>query len=53
MGTKTSKPDKNSVKTPQPPQVIDPSKKPVEKNNQRSRAEKPAEKKKLSPNEEL
>lgn len=56
MGTKTSKTGKTtSIQTPQPPQVMDPSKKPVEKNNQTGKAARPVKplEKKLAPNEEL
>ena len=56
MKTKTPKTDTNkSVKTPQPPQVMDPSRKPVEKNGQTGSGTKPGKptEKKLAPNEEL
>ena len=52
MKNKNSKPG-SSVKTPQPPQVIDPSRKPVEKNDQKKKEIKPSDRKALSPNEEL
>ena len=59
MATKTSKTEKNiSVKTPTPPQQMDPSRRPVEKSKQNKNESKPEgknpnDKKKLSPNEEL
>ena len=52
MKNKRSKPA-SSVKTPQPPQVIDPSRKPVEKNDQKKKELAASEKKTLAPNEEL
>ncbi len=59
MATKTSKPDNiPSVKTPNPPQQMDPSRKPVEKDKQKKNeikpeGKKPDDNKKLAPNEEL
>lgn len=59
MATKTSTTDKkSSVQTPTPPQQMDPSRKPVEKDKQskndtKPEGKKPQERKKLSPNEEL
>lgn len=57
MATKTSNTSKApSVNTPNPPQQMDPSRKPVEedkKNKMKPEGKKPDEKKKLAPNEEL
>lgn len=55
--SKTSKTDKiSSVKTPNPPQQMDPSRKPFEedkKTKTKPEGKKPDDKKKLAPNEEL
>jgi len=57
MATRTSKTDKiASVKTPTPPQQMDPSRKPVEedkKTKMKPEGKKPDDKRKLAPNEEL